>query len=41
MRPHSGKHPKQMGSDATNLITAPITPYHGTASQNISIGIIN
>jgi len=31
MRPRSGKHPKQIGSDASNLITVPITPYNGTA----------
>ena len=29
MRPRSGKHPKQIGSDASNLITVPITPYNG------------
>ena len=40
MRPRSGKHPKQIGSDASNLITVPITPY-GTAVQNVSIGLIN
>ncbi|KAK2169189.1 hypothetical protein LSH36_12g34021 [Paralvinella palmiformis] len=34
MRPRSGKHPKQIGSDASNLITVPITPYNGTAVQN-------
>ena len=38
MRPRSGKHPKQMESDASNLITLPISPYNGTAVQNISIG---
>ena len=31
MRPRSGKHPKQIGSDASNLITVQITPYNGTA----------
>ena len=42
MRPRSGKHPKHMGSDASNLITImPITPYTGTAVQNVSIGLIN
>ena len=41
MRPRSGKHPKQNGSDACNLITVPITPYNGTAVQNVSIGPIN
>ena len=41
MRPRSGKHPKQIGSDASNLITVPITPYNGTAVQNVSIGLIN
>jgi len=33
IRPRSGKHPKQIGSDASNLITVPITPYNGTAVQ--------
>jgi len=28
MGPHSGKHPKQIGSDESNLITVPITPYY-------------
>ena len=37
----SGKHPKQIGSDGSNLITVPITPYNGTAVQNVSIGLIN
>jgi len=41
MRPRSGKHPKQIGSDASNLITVPITPYNGTAVHNVSIGLIN
>ena len=41
MRPRSGKHPKQIGSDASNLITVPITPYNCTAVQNVSIGVIN
>ena len=41
MRPRSGKHPKQIGSDASNLITVPITPYNGTAVQNVSICLIN
>jgi len=36
MSPRSGKHPKQIGSDASNLITVPITPYNGTAVQNIT-----
>ena len=50
MRPRSGKHPKQIGSDATanNLITVPIKPYtdiesnhnNGTAVQNVTIGLI-
>ena len=31
MRPRSRR---QMGPDASNLITAPITPYNGTAIQN-------
>ena len=30
MHPRSGKHPKQIGSDASNLITVPITPNNGT-----------
>jgi len=43
MRPYSGKHLKQIRSDASNLITVPITPYNinGTAVQNVSIGLIN
>jgi hypothetical protein len=41
VRPRSGKHPNQIGSDASNLITAPITPNNGTAVQNLSIGLIN
>ena len=41
MSPYSGKHPKQTGSDVSNLITVPITPYNGTAVQNINIGLIN
>jgi hypothetical protein len=41
MRPRSGKHPKQIGSDASNLITVSITPYNGTDVQNVSIGLIN
>ena len=41
-RPRSGKkHPNQMGSDASYLITEPITPYNGTAVENVSIGLIN
>ena len=28
-------------SDASNLITVPITPNKGTAVQNVSIGLIN
>ena len=35
MRPRSGKHSKQIGFDASNLITVPITPYI------VSIGIIS
>ena len=35
MRPRSGKHPKQIGSDASNLITVPITPYNGTAVKKM------
>jgi hypothetical protein len=38
MRPRSGKHPKQIGS---NFITVPLTSYNGTAVQNVSIGLIN
>ena len=30
-----------MGSDASNLIDVPITPYNVTAVQNVSIGLIN
>ena len=41
MRSRSGKHSKQIGFDASNLITVPITPYNGTAVQNVSIGIIS
>ena len=41
MRPRSGKHPKQIGSDASNLITVPITPYNDTDVQNVSISLIN
>ena len=41
MRTRSGKHPKQIGCNATNLINVPITPCNGTAVQNVSIGIIN
>ena len=31
----------QIGSDASNLITVPITPYNGTAVENVSISLIN
>ena len=31
----------QIGSDASNLITMPITPNNGTAVQNVSIGFLN
>ena len=41
MRPRSGKHPKEIGSDASNLITVPITQYNYTTVQNVSIGLIN
>jgi len=41
MRPRSGKYPKQIGFDANNLITVPITPYNGTAVQHVNIGLIN
>ena len=41
MFPRSEKHPKQIRSDASNLITVSITPYNGTAVQNVSIGLIN
>jgi len=41
MRPRSGKHPKQIGSYAGNLIPVSITLYNGTAVQNIIIGLIN
>jgi len=45
MRPRSGQHPKQIGSDASNLVTVPIMPhmpYNATSVQNVrSIGLIN
>ena len=41
MRPRSGKHSKQIGSDASIVITVPITPDNGTAVQNVSISLIN
>jgi len=41
MRPRIGKHPKQIGSDESNLITVPTTQNNGTAAQNVSIGLIN
>ena len=42
MPPRSRKqHRGQIGSDASNLITVPITPYNGTAVQNVSIGLIH
>jgi len=41
MRPRSGKHQKQIGPDASNLITVPITPYNTTAVQNDSNGLTN
>ena len=41
MHPRSGKHPKQIGSDASNLITVLITPHNGTGVQNVSIARIN
>ena len=40
MRTRCGNHPKQMASDASNLITVPITLYNGKAVQNVSIGLI-
>ena len=30
-----------MGSDATNLIALPMTPYNGTAVKNVGIVVIN
>jgi len=36
-RPRSAKHQNKIGSEASNLITVPITPYNGTAVQNVSI----
>jgi len=36
--PPSEKHPKQMGSDASNLL---ISPYNSTSVQDVSIGLIN
>ena len=41
MRPRSGKHPKQIGSDASNLIIVSLIQYNGTAVQNVRIGLIN
>ena len=41
MRPRSGKHLKQIGSNSSNLITVPIISYTGIAVQNVSIGLIN
>ena len=41
MRPRSGKRQKQMGSDPSNLITVPITPYNNTAVQDLSNDLIN
>jgi len=40
MRPRIIKHLNLMGSDVSNLITVPITPYNGKAVQNVSIGYI-
>ena len=41
MGSRSGNNPKKIGSDASNLITVPITPYNGTPVENVSIGLIN
>jgi len=41
MLPRSGKHPKQIRYDASNLINVPITPYNCTAVQTVSIGLIH
>ena len=41
MRLRSRKHPNQIGADARNVITVPITPYNGTAAIIVSIGLIN
>jgi len=36
MRPRSGKHPKQIGSDTSNLITVPITPYNNGTDNELN-----
>ena len=41
MRPRSEKHQKQIVSDASNLITVPVTTYNATAVRNVSIGLNN
>jgi len=41
MHQRSGKHQKQIRSDASNLITVTITLYNGTYKQHVSIGLIN
>ena len=37
VRLRRGKHPQQIRSNASNLITASITPSNGTAVQNVSM----
>jgi len=36
---HSGKHPNEIGSNASNLISVPIRPSNVTAVLNVSIGL--
>jgi hypothetical protein len=38
MRTRSGKHSKQVGSNASTLI---VVPYNDTAVRNVSVGLIN
>jgi hypothetical protein len=37
----SGKYPKQIGSDASNLINVTRTSFSGTIVENIRIDLIN
>jgi len=39
MRPRSGKYSKEIGYEASYLITVPITPYNETAVQHVIIGL--
>jgi len=41
LRPRCGKHPSQIGSDASNFIIMPITQYKWTTIQNVSIALTN